>query len=209
MPDTRCWAVPTQRTWRGNPRAGGVPCLSARTGHGPRVVRRASSLIQWRPSHGGPLWRVQQWWQTKKHRQMRAPPCRSANSSRWSSRTNGSLGGSRLRLPPRVSRAWLSSLNEGPNGSRNAFRWKISSGSAIIYKRIRNYARPRSQERRCGKSDRGGRGNGRRAMARRVEGVHTGGSSPRGSPHTATPGATRGPRPHPTLRLLIPPVLSL
>jgi hypothetical protein len=46
-------------------------------------------------------------------------------------------------------------------------------------------------------------------MARRVEGVHTGGSSPRGSPHTATPGATRGPRPHPTLRLLIPPVLSL
>ena len=77
MPDTRCWALPTQRTWRGNPRAGGVPCLSARTGHGPRVVRRASSLIQWRPSHGGPLWRAKQWWQTRKHRHMLAHPCRS------------------------------------------------------------------------------------------------------------------------------------
>jgi hypothetical protein len=121
-------------------------------------VRRASSLIRWRPSHGGPLWRATQWLQANKHRPMREPPGRSANSSRWSSRTNGSLGGSRLRLPPRVWRAWLSSLIEVPNGSRNAFRWKISRGSEIIYKRIRNYASPRSKERRCGKIDSGGRG---------------------------------------------------
>src|SRR4030095_15828707 len=66
------------------------------------------------------------------------------------------LGGSRLHLKPTVSRAWLLSLNEALTGSRKAFQWKISSGSEIIYKRIRNYARQRSQERRCGKVDRGG-----------------------------------------------------
>jgi hypothetical protein len=66
------------------------------------------------------------------------------------------LGGSRLHRQPTVSRAWLLSLNEAPTGSRNAFRWKISRGSEIIYKRIRNYARQRSKERRCGTGDRGG-----------------------------------------------------
>jgi hypothetical protein len=33
----------------------------------------------------------------------------------------------------------LLNLNEAPTGSRNAFRWKISRGSEIIYNRIRNY----------------------------------------------------------------------
>src|SRR5216684_2626317 len=44
---------------------------------------------------------------------------------------------------------------EFTRGSRNAFRLKISRGLEIIYKRIRNYARRRRKELRCGKVDRG------------------------------------------------------
>ena len=68
------------------------------------------------------------------------------------------LGGSRRRQPT-VSRAWRSNLNEGPTGSRNLFRWKISSGLEIMCKRIRSYARRRRTERRCGTSDRGAWGH--------------------------------------------------
>src|SRR4029453_14839445 len=104
----------------------------------------------------GPLWRATQWWQIKKWQSMLEYPCRQANPSRWSSTKNGSLGGSRRRRQPTVSRAWLSSLNEVPKGSRNSSRWRISRGSEIIYRRIRNYARRRRKERRCGKADQGG-----------------------------------------------------
>ena len=123
---------------------------------GPSVVACAVSLIPWRPSHGEQLWRAKLWWQHRKHGHGLENLGLSANPSRWSSKTNGSLGGSRLDRQPTVSRAWLLSLNEAPTGSRNAFRSKISSGSEIIYTRIRNYARQRSKERRCGTVDRGG-----------------------------------------------------
>src|SRR5262245_20236324 len=79
--------------------------------------------------------------------------CRQANPSRSSSTKNGSLGGSRRRRQTTVSRAWLSSLNEVPKGSRNSSRWRISRGSEIIYRRIRNCAR--RKERHCGKVDKG------------------------------------------------------
>jgi len=68
------------------------------------------------------------------------------------------FGASRRRQPI-VSRAWRSNLNEAPTGSRNLSRWKISSDSEIICKRIRSYARRRRTERRCGHSDSGGWGH--------------------------------------------------
>jgi hypothetical protein len=74
------------------------------------------------PPHGGQRWRAQLCWQHKKHGHLLEQACRSVNPSRWSSTTNGSLGGSLRHLPPTVSRACLSSLNEAPQGSRNSFR---------------------------------------------------------------------------------------
>jgi hypothetical protein len=123
---------------------------------GPGVVDCSVSLRRWRPSHGEQLWRAKLWWQHRKHGHGLEHPGLSANPSRWSSKKNASLGGSRRHRKPTVSRALLLSLNEAPTGSRNTFRWKISRGSEIIYKRIRNYARQRSKVRRCGTGDSGG-----------------------------------------------------
>src|SRR5438874_2968614 len=58
------------------------------------------------PPHGGQRWRAQLCWQHKKHEHVLEQACRSANPSRWSSTTNGSLGGSLRHLPPTVSRAY-------------------------------------------------------------------------------------------------------
>src|SRR2546429_3682022 len=74
---------------------------------GPSVVACAVSLIPWRPSHGEQLWRAKLWWQHRKHGHGLENLGLSANPSRWSSKTNGSLGGSRLDRQPTVSRAWL------------------------------------------------------------------------------------------------------
>ena len=99
------------------------------------------------PAHGEQLWRATQCWQSRNPGQCLEHPCRWANRSRWSSKKNVSLGGSLLKRKPIVSFAWLSSLPEAALGSRNAFLLKISRGSEIIYKRIRNYARRRSKAR--------------------------------------------------------------
>ena len=59
------------------------------------------------PPHGGQRWRAQLCWQHKKHGHLLEQACRSVNPSRWSSTTNGSLGGS-LRPSPAHSLACVS-----------------------------------------------------------------------------------------------------
>ena len=70
MPDTRCLALPKKANFARESQNGRGSMIVGM--HRTRTSRRApaSSLIRWRPSHGGPLWRAQQWWQTKKHMPM-------------------------------------------------------------------------------------------------------------------------------------------
>jgi hypothetical protein len=127
MPDTRWLALPNKRTLRGNPRAGGVPRVGPQDG--PRVVRRASSdtvealtrRATWKYNNGG--------------RPRSTGRCGRLLASGElvtlvieDERFFGyRVCGSR----PEVACVAIQ-FKQGAQRVRNTFRWKISSGSAIV-----------------------------------------------------------------------------